>query len=138
MKIVTDREQLSIPCEPCSKEEGLKIAEDLLCFLLTGVDEAVGLAANQVGIQKQVFVLLIDGQYKGFINPTLISQTNPILVKGEGCLSFPGLTLNTTRCSEIYVSDILEPTPHLLTGLWAIAFLHEKDHIDGITFHSRL
>lgn len=136
--IVTNREQLSIPCEAVSKQDGLAIASDLTYHMILQEERIVGLAANQIGVLKRVFILLIDGKYQAFINPVIHAASEPISFEGEGCLSFPGESVTTRRSNRIEVSDLLQPDRQELTGLWAVAFQHELDHLDGITFHSRL
>lgn len=133
--IVTDREALSVPCEEATKEQGLNIANELVLHLLQS--EGIGIAANQIGIQKRVFVLLIDRKYEIFVNPVIHEGSDMVDVRGEGCLSFPNELLDTKRYNSIVISDLLNPTKRKLTGLWAVAAQHEMDHLDGITFHSR-
>jgi len=136
MTIITDKEQLSIPCEEVSLAEGLRIA----ALLLKELDDqlAVGIAANQIGETGRVFILDTEDGLHVYINPVVHSQdTVTMTIHKEGCLSFPGEVVETMRSSSITVSDALDKHPRKLYGLTAIAFQHELDHLDGITFHAR-
>ena len=51
----------------------------------------VGLSANQVGIDKSVFVIGDQGDFtKTFFNPVVVGVSEETEVMKEGCLSFPG------------------------------------------------
>ncbi len=133
--IVKNREQLSIPCTEVSLEEGLRQAALLLSEI--GNHAARGLAANQIGLTGRVFILQENEVCTVYINPEIVDEGLMKIEYKEGCLSFPEDTVTTSRYSKIYVKDLLNPIVRILTGIEAIAFQHELDHLDGITFHSR-
>ena len=59
----------------------------------------------------------------------------------EGCLSFPGLYFKVKRPSVVSVQylDIEQKECIIkLEGLHARVFLHEYDHLQGITFDQRI
>ncbi|QWK19672.1 MAG: peptide deformylase [Hydrogenobacter thermophilus] len=108
--------------------------------------EGVGLAANQIGISLSVMV--IDTSKKEgspplkavMINPELLEAEGEVKYK-EGCLSFPGLSVEVSRYSKVKVKalDINgEEKLYLLEGFPAIVFQHEMDHLMGITFIDRV
>jgi len=75
------------------------------------------------------------------INPQIVSfpDDDPI-VEIEGCLSFPELWLKVKRpasCTVQYQSTSGEVIERQLTGIEARVFLHELDHLLGITFDER-
>ena len=102
--------------------------------------KGIGLASNQVGIDAQIFVM---GEEKPItvINP-IITEVGPERVEmEEGCLSFPGLYFKVKRPSVVSVQylDIEQKECIIkLEGLHARVFLHEYDHLQGITFDQRI
>ena len=120
----------------------------LLDDMLETMEDAdgLGLAANQVAVSKRVFIMgiLVEGEEE----PELVEVVNPVIEarRGEtkheeGCLSFPDLFEQVSRAAEIDVSfrdrDGKE-TRETYSGLSAVCFQHELDHLDGITFIERL
>jgi len=107
--------------------------------------KGLGLAANQVGIPKRFFIMDIK-QKEG--TPELEVYINPeiLIAEGyteyeEGCLSIPGYYAKIERYAKLYIRAYdLEGKPFEkeLTGLQAIAFQHEYDHIEGILIVDRI
>ena len=77
-----------------------------------------------------------------FINPEILVQENPIITDWEGCLSFPDAdSFRIPRFHKIEIKAQNEngeffsvKTTHLYA---AVNFLHEVDHLDGITMIDR-
>ncbi len=109
--------------------------------------KGVGLAANQVGVLKRVFILDLnagkekEGQEKlVFVNPEIIHMEGEVVAE-EGCLSLPGLWKKVKRASKVVVkAQDLEGKEFQLQaeGLLARAIQHELDHLNGIVFIERL
>jgi peptide deformylase len=102
-----------------------------------------GLAANQVGITKRVFVIHLTGDISpiAMFNPTVINQSSAEKLGEEGCLSFPGLFINVERFENItvkYLDKDNKTCTITLTGMDAKCVQHEIDHLDGICFISRV
>ena len=121
------------------KETIKKMAE--LMYKVKGL----GLAANQVGIPKRFFIMDIK-QKEGtpelevYINPEILNAEGYTEYE-EGCLSIPGYYAKVERYARLYIRAYdLEGKPFEkeLTGLQAIAFQHEYDHIEGILFIDRI
>jgi peptide deformylase len=121
------------------KETIKKMAE--LMYKVKGL----GLAANQVGIPKRFFIMDIK-QKEGtpelevYINPEILNAEGYTEYE-EGCLSIPGYYAKVERYAKLYIRAYdLEGKPFEkeLTGLQAIAFQHEYDHIEGILFVDRI
>lgn len=98
-------------------------------------ERGVGLAANQIGSNLRVFVLNLDSM-RVYINPEILEQTGEFTFDGEGCLSFPGEIYCTRRFDRIKIRSDSGPD-EILTGVAAVAFQHELDHLNGITMHKR-
>ena len=105
--------------------------------------DGIGLAANQVGINARVLVMgYKDNPESGqaFFNPVIEKHTDETTELLEGCLSFPGIYVKVKRPSAIQVSyqdSTGERKTEILEGMNAKCFLHEYDHLEGITFKDR-
>ena len=99
---------------------------------------AIGLAGNQVGLLRRVFVMkLADGREIGCFNPWIMIGDNDLIDGEEGCLSFPNLWLKIKRHNKItaaYLDNTGKQCIIELEGIDARCFQHELDHLDGITF----
>lgn len=121
-------------------EDTHKLESTMLELMLA--NRGIGLAANQIGLDKRVFVMGSDNIEKfirPFIlfNPKIIEHSSETSVYKEGCLSFPGLELSITRPKSIlagYTDKDGKERSIELDGLAARCFLHEYDHLDGICF----
>jgi peptide deformylase len=98
----------------------------------------IGLAGNQVGLLRRVFVMkLQDGRQIGCFNPWIMLGDNDKINGDEGCLSFPNLWLKVERHNKItaaYLDNTGKQCIIELEGLDARCFQHELDHLDGVTF----
>ena len=105
---------------------------------LMKANNGIGLAANQVGLLRRVFVMkLQDGREVGCFNPWIMFGNNDKINGDEGCLSFPNLWLKIERHNKItaaYLDNTGKQCIIELEGLDARCFQHELDHLDGITF----
>lgn len=99
----------------------------------------VGLAANQVGVLKRIFLVDVAGEdepsdLKVFINPEIVERDGEQSYN-EGCLSFPGAFEDIKRAATIKVRALDEKGRQFeleADGLLAVAIQHENDHLDGI------
>ena len=101
---------------------------------------AVGLAANQVGYQKRLFVMNTDGTVRHCFNPEVVEVSDELEISKEGCLSYPKSWVEVARPVWInvkYCNYKGEPKIERLAGLSARCYLHELDHLNGITMHQR-
>ena len=105
---------------------------------LMRASNAIGLAGNQVGLLRRVFVMrTTDGREFGCFNPWIMIGDNDLINGKEGCLSFPNLWLKVERHNKItaaYLDNTGKQCIIELEGLDARCFQHELDHLDGITF----
>ena len=101
---VTFDDSLKNPCKKVSVDEGKKIAVDLFNKLVKDKN-AIGLAANQIGIDASVAVVNVIKPII-LINPRIIKMWDEIPYV-EGCLSFPGNPRSTKRYKYIQYTDSL-------------------------------
>lgn len=113
--------------------EDLPTAQDLLDTLAAHRQECVGMAANMIGVLKNIIVVHTALGDEIFINPVIEKKSDPYVTE-EGCLSLLG-TRQTTRYRKIVVSyeDIkMKKRRQTYTGWTAQIIQHECDHLDGI------
>lgn len=100
----------------------------------------VGLAANQVGVQKRLFVYDKGDGPKVVINPVIV-ETSGDWVYEEGCLSVPGLSWEIHRPNRVHLRgfDLDGNELDLETDEYeGRIFQHEVDHLDGTLLLERL
>jgi len=99
-----------------------------------------GLAANQVGVQRRIFVYDVGDGAKTVINPRIVESEGE-WVYDEGCLSVPGLTWEIVRPNTVHLVGLdLDGNEISTEGseLEGRVFQHELDHLDGILLVERL
>lgn len=128
--------QKSEPLNP--RNPGFNLDETLVdMFRLMKIRGGIGLAAPQVGINKRFFILeTTPGEVFVCINPRVLKASKDLQEGQEGCLSYPGLYGNiarpmTVRAQFSTTSGMVRK--HTFRGLAARAFLHELDHLNGVT-----
>jgi len=138
-----------------------EMAERMLVTLRDSEVPGVGLAAPQIGENVRMIVidtrptskkearqatspgeqLLNPRMPMALVNPEIVSYSAEKNVRGEGCLSLPGIggdvrrsTLVTLKAQDIDGREILVECG----GLLARCLQHEIDHLDGILFVDRI
>ncbi|HEY6471239.1 MAG TPA: peptide deformylase [Acidimicrobiales bacterium] len=99
-----------------------------------------GLAANQVGVQRRIFVYDIGDGPQTVINPRIV-ESDGEWAYDEGCLSIPGLSWEIVRPNAVHLVGLdLDGNEISLeaTELEGRVFQHELDHLDGILLVERL
>ena len=99
-----------------------------------------GLAAPQIGVQKQIFVYDVDGVPVTLLNPRIVESRGE-WVYDEGCLSIPGLYVEMLRPKEILLEavDLGGNTIQIEADeLLARLFQHELDHLNGVLMFERM
>ncbi|MFA6130708.1 MAG: peptide deformylase [Patescibacteria group bacterium] len=100
-------------------------------------EDGVGLAAPQIGESIRVIVIASKEGFNAFLNPKIIHHGLRKVAGEEGCLSVPGkvgIVKRYTRVTVSALNDQGQPITVKATGLSAIVFQHEIDHLDGILF----
>ena len=141
--IIKDKMKLEQKCSPISVKEGEEIGVRLLHELRES-DNGIGLAANQIGINKRVCVINVKEPLV-LINPKIVKHSKEQFVFPEGCLSFPDSKVKTKR----YESIVVEADNHkgrlsfsanskdINDAFECVCVQHEIDHLDGITMFDR-
>ena len=108
-------------------------------------EDGIGLAANQIGEDLNLFVIDISHKDEGekprvFINSKIIDKKGECL-SVEGCLSIPGIQVELKRSEFItlqYYSLEGEQKKREFNDLMARAIQHEMDHLNGIFIVDRI
>lgn len=121
-------------------KEILTLLDDMIDTMKNA--EGVGLAAPQVGVNKNIFVLGVgDGVYRKVINPKFLEFSEEIVENDEGCLSIPGIYKKVCRPAYVkvqYTNEKGETIVEVGEGLLARAFQHEYDHLQGELFVDKI
>ena len=107
-------------------------------------NQAIGLAANQVGVKARVFVMghrQFPDTAQGFFNPEVVKTVDAVEDLEEGCLSFPNIYVNIKRPKRIlarWQNSAGEWQESEFSGYDCKCFLHELDHLEGVVFQDRV
>lgn len=122
--------QKSAPVTP----EDLQSAQDLLDTLQAHRDTCVGMAANMIGVLKQIIVFDDAGTPTLMFNPEIIKCSDPYTAE-ESCLSLLGGPRKTKRYQKIkvrYQTADFQTRLKTYTGWTAQIIQHEIDHCNGM------
>ena len=108
-------------------------------------ENGIGLAANQVGFDMNLFIIDISGieedeKTRVFINGEIINSEGESWFE-EGCLSIPDIRLNVKRPDIIkfkYQDEKGQEFEEDFDGLLARAIQHEVDHLNGVFIVDRV
>ena len=106
---------------------------DLLDTLRANLDHCVGMAANMIGVSKNIIVVAAGPFQFAMINPVITKKTKPYQTE-EGCLSLEGVR-PCTRYDEIevdYLDENFRRQHGKYSGWTAQIIQHEVDHCNGI------
>ena len=144
MKLVTHPDSgLEQECKDVDLEnpgfDPKELKQQMVDFMLTS--GGIGLSANQVGLNIKVFVMGDSVENSTMcINPTVLQYTKETQDDIEGCLSFPNIFVKIKRPREIlarFWDENLEEKVVKIEGYSAKCYLHELDHLLGITMKDR-
>ncbi len=108
-------------------------------------DDALGLAAPQIGMSKRIVIFKVKGlnerakikgpdDYEVLINPRITQKRGEEEIMSEGCLSCPDINVDISRPTEIKVRALDKDGRKInkrYTGFQARIVQHELDHLDG-------
>ena len=116
-----------------------KLAQDMI-ETLHGTANGVGLAANQVGVQRRLFVYDVGAGPVVVVNARIIESSGEWDYE-EGCLSVPGLSWPIVRPGSVRLTGYDVRGAELsieADELEGRVLQHEVDHLDGIVVVERL
>ncbi len=143
---------------PLSNEDK-KTIQDMLTYLKMSQIEkyyekynlrpGMGLAFIQLGIPKNIFVIVNevdDEQFENYviINPKMISHSEELIYvgEGEGCLSVnrevEGIVPRYARMRISYQDENGKECEIRVREDLSVAFQHEMDHLNGILFVDKI
>ena len=132
-------------CEPVTDFTRLNgIVKDMFDSMYEA--EGIGLAANQVGIDLNLFIIDITHTEESenthiFINSSIIETGGDEELFQEGCLSLPGIALDVLRPKKVKLKyQTLDERWHEdeFEGLLSRAIQHEMDHLNGVFIVDRV
>ena len=130
--IVKDQSFLARISEPATRED-LPVAQDLIDTLKAHEGSCVGLAANMIGISRQIIIVKVGLSILVMFHPKITMQQSPYKTD-EGCLSLEGMR-ETTRFLIIeveYLDQKWQKKKKRFRGFTAQIIQHEVDHLNGV------
>lgn len=112
----------------------LDTARDLLDTLVFHRDGCVGMAANMIGVTKNIIVFQDGKSYTTMLNPEILKKSEPYAAE-EGCLSLLGGPRKCTRYRKIKVrwqTTEFQTRIKTFEDFTAQIIQHEVDHLSGI------
>ena len=109
------------------------IGQDLRDTLAANRDRCVGMAANMIGVRKNIIIVNMGPADVIMFNPVILSKDTPYETE-EGCLSLEGVR-KTTRYQNIeveYTDSSWKKQRRKYSGWTAQIIQHEMDHLQGI------
>ena len=131
-KVVRDPMFLAQKSEPAT-EADKQVVQDLLDTLRVNLDHCVGMAANMIGVKKNIIVVAA-GPFQFVMINAVITKKSGAFQTEEGCLSLDGVR-PCTRYKEIevdYLDQNFKKQHGKYSGWTAQIIQHELDHVAGI------
>ena len=114
-------------------EADKQVVVDLLDTLRANSEHCVGMAANMIGVRKNIIVVAAGPFQFAMINPVITKKSGAYQTE-EGCLSLDGVR-PCTRYQEIevdYLDQYFQKQHGKYSGWTAQIIQHEIDHCNGI------
>lgn len=114
-------------------EADQQVITDLLDTLRANLDHCVGMAANMIGVKKNIIVVAAGPFQFAMVNPVITKKTGAFQTE-EGCLSLEGVR-PCTRYKEIevdYLDANFKKQHGQYSGWTAQIIQHEIDHCNGV------
>lgn len=127
-------------CEPVERvdDDTRRLMDDMLETMYAA--PGVGLAAPQVAVHRRIIVVDTSDPEGNrnpmrMANPEIITASDELLLREEGCLSFPQQYEEVERPATVrvrYLDHENEIREIDAEGLLAVCIQHEIDHLDGV------
>ncbi|MBQ2270502.1 MAG: peptide deformylase [Firmicutes bacterium] len=130
-QVVRDVFFLSQKSEPATKDD-VQVGRDLQDTLKANREACVGMAANMIGVKKNIIIVSMGMFDVVMFNPVITKQEGPYETE-EGCLSLDGVRPTTRyQIIEVEYQDFDWKTQKVkLSGWTAQIVQHEVDHLSG-------
>ena len=124
-------------------EKLITLSEDMIETTIAA--PGIGLAANQIGISRRIFVINMGAETDKnnlvtLINPEITSIEGSELGE-EGCLSIPDVVAEVKRATQVEIKAVDlngKDVRYEASGFLARALQHEMDHLNGVLFWDSL
>ncbi|OGY67211.1 MAG: peptide deformylase [Candidatus Harrisonbacteria bacterium RIFCSPLOWO2_02_FULL_45_10c] len=100
----------------------------------------VGLSANQIGLDFNLFVAQIEGKFYAIFNSKITKISSETVTLEEGCLSVPEVFGNVPRSLKVTLEGFTKDGKKIKIRAWGLlarVFQHETDHLSGKVFIDR-
>jgi peptide deformylase len=117
--------------DPATKAD-IQVGQDLQDTLAAHEQECVGMAANMIGVRKNIIIVNMGVMNMVMYNPVIVKKDTPYETE-EGCLSLTGVR-KTTRYQNIeveYYDSAWKKHRQKFSGWTAQICQHEIDHLSG-------
>ncbi len=97
----------------------------------------IGLSANQIGLNLNVFVAQAEGKFYSIFNPKITKFSEEISEVEEGCLSVPEVFGKVARPAKVTLEGFDKNGKKIKIKAWGLLariFQHEADHLNGKLF----
>ncbi len=146
------RERIEKKCKQLYFGDGEAIARKLLMTCLQPKhQDAVGLAHNQIGGDKAVFIAKLSTntgtrKWRAFVNPTIVAKSTELEESAEGCMTFPNKPNKVMRHTWVEVEHQVKARSDVtgkafeterFEGFDAVIVQHEIDHLNGYHIHNQ-
>ena len=114
-------------------KDDIQVVNDLIDTLRANLDGCVGMAANMIGVKKNIIVFAMGEMIVPMINTVIIKKENSYITE-ESCLSLEGFR-QTKRYETIeveYFDKNFKKQRNTFHGFVAQIIQHEVDHCNGI------
>lgn len=110
------------------------LIQDLQDTLRAHAANCVGMAANMIGVNQRVIIIVHEGTPLVMVNPELRKTSGNRYTCEEGCLCHKGMK-QAQRYEKIkvsYLDENMRPKIRTFQGFSAQIIQHELDHCEGI------
>lgn len=115
----------------------VQLKKDMVELMIS--KKGLGLSACQVGLDYKLFVMGENAETAIMvINPEIVSVSSEEINEVEGCLSFPDVFMQIKRPAFViakWFDENMQPQEGKVEGYGARCFIHEYEHLQGITFN---
>ena len=97
----------------------------------------IGLSANQIGLDLNMFIAQVDGKFYSIFNPKITKTSEETANLEEGCLSVPEVFGAVDRPEKITLEGFDKNGRKIKIKAWGLlakVFQHEHDHLNGVVF----